>query len=471
MATLKSIKNKYLVPADGTVLGVTTNTENVSLLSFKLATADSLSKFNLVDGFSDDYNDATGVDASGSTGETRDSSGKYYAGSATLAVTSSGGQAVTTDGLYTIHKFTSSGNYITDVEQSDYEILLVGGGGAGGNYGGGGGGGAGGVLSSTAITVTAATHAVVVGTGGDGSVAYPRPAGAGDGANSTFAAGPATYTGYKGGRGAGQSTNGNGGPGYGSGGGGGQYSPDAGPGYAGGTGGNAGGTGVPAGGGGGGAGGAGANNSGSTSGNGGVGVANDILITGTDVYYGGGGGGSVHGSGTGGTGGNGGGANGQANTCSNAPNATDGTGGGGGGGAGLPASCGSRSGDGGNGIVIIRRPTVKTTYNNMTLASNAYTAQADPETIRIIMDEYTSIGSAAVNVDIKAYASRDNGTTYTQITTLADQGAIETNHRLLSGSVDVSGQPAGSSVKYKIETLNQSATKATRIYGASMAWA
>ena len=46
MATLKSIKNKYLVPADGTVLGVTTNTENVSLLSFKLATADSLSKLN-----------------------------------------------------------------------------------------------------------------------------------------------------------------------------------------------------------------------------------------------------------------------------------------------------------------------------------------------------------------------------------------------------------------------------------------
>ena len=63
MATLKSIKNKYLTTADGTVLGVTTNTENVAALSFKLATADSLSKFNLVDGFSDDYNDATGVDS------------------------------------------------------------------------------------------------------------------------------------------------------------------------------------------------------------------------------------------------------------------------------------------------------------------------------------------------------------------------------------------------------------------------
>ena len=39
MATLKSIKNKYLTVSDGTDLGVTTNTENISLLSFKLATA------------------------------------------------------------------------------------------------------------------------------------------------------------------------------------------------------------------------------------------------------------------------------------------------------------------------------------------------------------------------------------------------------------------------------------------------
>ena len=72
MATLKSIKNKYLTASDGTVLGVTTNTENISALSFKLATADSLTKFNLVDGFTDDYNDATGVDASASTYEVRE---------------------------------------------------------------------------------------------------------------------------------------------------------------------------------------------------------------------------------------------------------------------------------------------------------------------------------------------------------------------------------------------------------------
>ena len=45
------------------------------------------------------------------------------------------------------------------------------------------------------------------------------------------------------------------------------------------------------------------------------------------------------------------------------------------------------------------------------------------------------------------------------------------NKRLLSGSVDISGQPAGTNVKYKIETLNQTASKQSRIYATSMAWA
>jgi hypothetical protein len=127
-------------------------------------------------------------------------------------------------------------------------------------------------------------------------------------------------------------------------------------------------------------------------------------------------------------------------------------------------------GDGGVGGVHTSTVDVAESYTNMTLASNAYTAQTAPTTARIILDEYTSTGSSTLNTDIKAYASRDNGTTYTQIT-LASQGTIETNHRLLSGSVDISGQPAGTSIKYKIETLNQTSGKQTRVYGTSMAWA
>ena len=178
-------------------------------------------------------------------------------------------------------------------------------------------------------------------------------------------------------------------------------------------------------------------------------------------YFGGGGGGSSNSGPTRGPGGVGGGALGQSGTSTGTPGIAN-TGGGGGAG---PNAIG---GTGGTGIVIVRRPDA---YEDMILKSEAYTAQTQPTTVRIIMDEYTAVGSATVNTDIKAYASRDNGTTYDQITSLANQGTITTNHRLLSGSLDVSGQPAGTSMKYKIETLNQSVSKQTRVYGVSMAWA
>ncbi len=156
MATLKSIKNKYLVASDGAVLGVDANTENISALSFKLSTADSLTKFNMVDGFSDDYNDATGVDAATSTNDSRDSTGKYYSG--TGSVTATGG-TITTDGAYTVHKFLladTGTNFTTDTAQ-DVEYLVVAGGGGSGcqrhNGGGSGGGGAGGLRTNMATVV------------------------------------------------------------------------------------------------------------------------------------------------------------------------------------------------------------------------------------------------------------------------------------------------------------------------------
>ena len=45
------------------------------------------------------------------------------------------------------------------------------------------------------------------------------------------------------------------------------------------------------------------------------------------------------------------------------------------------------------------------------------------------------------------------------------------SQRLLSGAVDISGQPSGTSMKYKVETLNQSASKICRLHGASLLWA
>ena len=56
--------------------------DDIALLGFRVASNGSLAKYNLVDQTVDDFQDTSGVDASASTNEVRDSSGKYYAGEA-----------------------------------------------------------------------------------------------------------------------------------------------------------------------------------------------------------------------------------------------------------------------------------------------------------------------------------------------------------------------------------------------------
>ena len=102
------------------VAGAAASSDNVSLLGFKVATADSLAIYNMKDGIIDDYNDATGVDDSASSNAGRSGS-NYYSGSG--AVTATGG-TITTDGDYTVHKFTASGTFTTDTAQ-DVEYLAV----------------------------------------------------------------------------------------------------------------------------------------------------------------------------------------------------------------------------------------------------------------------------------------------------------------------------------------------------------
>ncbi len=59
--------------------------DDIAILGFKVAANGSLAKYDLVDQTIDDFQDASGIDASASTDETRDSSGKYYSGSAVVA--------------------------------------------------------------------------------------------------------------------------------------------------------------------------------------------------------------------------------------------------------------------------------------------------------------------------------------------------------------------------------------------------
>ena len=103
--------------------------------------------------------------------------------------------------------------------------------------------------------------------------------------------------------------------------------------------------------------------------------------------------------------------------------------------------------------------------NNMTLISNTFTAEAQADNARIVLFE-EDVDSITLNTDLKVFASRDGGTTFSQIT-LVNEGEYESGRNILSASVDISGQPAGTEMLYKIETANN---KDLKIHGTGLSW-
>ena len=447
---------------DGSSLtGITTDTttieNNIAMLAFFRASDNSKAKYSLVDQVVDEYVDATGVDAGNSTNEALTSG--VYSGEVVSGTNATGG-TTSTSGGYEYHHFTSNGNFVAP-SSANVEVLMIGGGGAGGSHHGGGGG-AGGTIYDTSLAVTEQTYALVVGTGGDANSTNNN----GDnGTNSTGFG----WTGVGGG-GGGHYLNVAGSNG-GMGGGGGGYNSAAGSQTQ--------------------------TSSTASSGTRTVYAANGVSKTGASTSDGQGGGaggsagqprtfgnfssfGGFSGAfaaggqsggdggrksslgGGGGEGGEGGGGNGSA--------ATDGTGSGGGGGGGSNGL----GGDGGNGVILIRYATDSftiTTPDDLTLQSVATTAESAPTTGDIVMLIEDAAGTATINTDIKAYISRD-GSAFSSAVTLTDEGDWGTNKRILAAhNVDISGITSGTSMKYKITTHNQSASKETKIHATSLAWA
>jgi hypothetical protein len=474
--------------------------EDIALLAFKQATSDSVVKYDLVDQTVDVFSDASGINTGNSTNGARNSSGKYYSG----AVAPSGG-TVTTYGSYTVHSFLDTGNTNFVVGSAgNVDVLVVGGGGGAGTFSGGGGG-AGGFRTSASHAVTAQTYVVTVGAGGTGGYSSPSPyTRGGNGGDSVFdtvtAAGGGGGSGYylsgtspggaDGGSGGGSGTNAQG---YSAGSGGAGNTPSTSPSQ-----GNAGGDGrardwpgapnvnhYGGGGGGGGAGGAGVDSCNMTNcgygGDGGDGATNDYR-TGSNVTYAGGGSGAAGESypygtpGPNGTGGDGGGGQSQTYNATYAgayipdlPNGGANTGGGGGGGV-----RDNWGGYGGSGIVVVRYTTGDlSSYGDMTLVSNSTTAQSAPTKADLVMT-YTNgaAGTATIGTDLTAEVSRDGGTTWTSfgLSPSSDQGDTGGHTILTAHDIDISGQPSGTSMQYRIKTLNQSVTKQTRIHAVSLGW-
>mgnify|MGYP003149868323 CR=1 FL=1 len=107
------------------------------------------------------------------------------------------------------------------------------------------------------------------------------------------------------------------------------------------------------------------------------------------------------------------------------------------------------------------------TTSSTTIVSNAFTASSAPSTSRIVVFQ-ENVDSITLNTDLIASVSRDGGTTFSTVT-LADEGYVvgASGQRILAGIVDVSGQPSGTSLRWKLALANN----ASKIHGVSLAWA
>ena len=439
--------------------GITANKDDIALLGFKVAANGSLARYNLVDQSIDAFEDASGVDASASTNETRNAS-NYYSGEGAASTQT----AITATGSGT---WTSPDSFVA----GSIKVLVVGGGGASPKSGYPScPGGAGGLVYVDGYAAAASTtYNLSVGTGAVGGTSYTQILTAsGGGSGRLFWNGSSEANcngvGGSGGGGAGDLTSAGGASDQVA-----TFGSYTGVGF-----GNDGGTGDNYGhgptGGGGGAGGAGGAFSGQSGGASGAGKDYSSVFgtgVGDSGWFASGGGGARSWSegGSSAVGSNGGGGSGYgasgAGTYEGQAGAAN-TGGGGG------ASGSDNNGaSGGSGVIIIKYDTE--TYTDMTLVSNAQTAESAPTTGDLVMTISNGAGTTTPNTDIKAYITRD-GSDYTTAVTLVDQGDTGGHTILTANGVDLSGETSGTSMRWKITTHNQSASKTTRIQAVSLGW-
>ena len=78
-----------------------------------------------------------------------------------------------------------------------------------------------------------------------------------------------------------------------------------------------------------------------------------------------------------------------------------------------------------------------------------------------------NVDSITINTDLIASISRDGGTTFTTAT-LSDSGYVtgSSGQRILTGSATISGQPSGTSMRWKLALANN----ASKIHGVSLQW-
>jgi len=110
------------------------------------------------------------------------------------------------------------------------------------------------------------------------------------------------------------------------------------------------------------------------------------------------------------------------------------------------------------------------TANNLTVASTAFTAAVAPASMRAVI-RVKEVDAAVANTDYTLEFSRDNGTTYTAATLTEDFTSPSPTASIRvckTADVDVSGQPSGTSVKWRFKTLNNDSVE---LHDVALEWA
>jgi len=455
-------KTVTLAPASVTAHVTQTDTTSVegaiALLGFRVSANGSFAKYKLVDQIIDDYQDATGINASASTNELRDNTNFYSGTAAGAVISATGGAGAASNNAGAGGVGSGGASQGTGGAGSAANTSTASNGNAGTNGGAGGGGGGSG--SDAGGDGGAGDAASFSGGGGGGGSDY-------DGAGGGVQPGGAGYkAGGSGGNVGTAATDGVGIGGNGSTYGGGDVT------QAGSDRKNNGGGGGAFGGGGGGA--ADPANDGSTNAGGGGGGIGGVVIVYTDAssnpqtitrftgtsytvpagstnltvhVIGGGGGGTQGGTGNA-DGGGGGGGGGHAKTSEYSDGGREVTYSVGAAGAGSAVD-GATAGSGGTTTA-----TIAGVAENLTLVSTTTAAQDAPTKGDIVLTYSNGLG----------------GSTWTP-TTLTSEGSTGTHNIAVAHNVTlISTITDPANMAYRLKTLNQDASKGTRIHAVSLGW-
>jgi hypothetical protein len=121
---------------------------------------------------------------------------------------------------------------------------------------------------------------------------------------------------------------------------------------------------------------------------------------------------------------------------------------------------------GGDGYVLITGSyCASVPGGSSTIVSNSFTSNSVATSARIVVFQ-EDVDTPTLNTDIIASVSRD-GTNFTNAT-LSDSGYVtgSSGQRILTGQADISGQPSGQSMRWKLALANNT----VKIHGVSLQW-